>query len=110
MIRRPPRSTLFPYTTLFRSQPGHDSYDSQPIVDFPRQLPSACFRNFKELCSSIVLGHTPFRFNPSVLLQAHKGWINGSLTQKESVLTDLFDAARDAPTMERTHAVERLQD
>src|SRR5258707_6658490 len=24
MIRRPPRSTLFPYTTLFRSQLGHD--------------------------------------------------------------------------------------
>src|SRR3712207_7103909 len=24
MIRRPPRSTLFPYTTLFRSLPGHD--------------------------------------------------------------------------------------
>src|SRR5260370_31031448 len=23
MIRRPPRSTLFPYTTLFRSEPGH---------------------------------------------------------------------------------------
>src|SRR3712207_7240891 len=25
MIRRPPRSTLFPYTTLFRS-PDHDEY------------------------------------------------------------------------------------
>src|SRR3712207_9160482 len=24
MIRRPPRSTLFPYTTLFRSSPGPD--------------------------------------------------------------------------------------
>src|SRR3712207_8791491 len=24
MIRRPPRSTLFPYTTLFRSVPSHD--------------------------------------------------------------------------------------
>src|SRR5688572_31607965 len=24
MIRRPPRSTLFPYTTLFRSGPGAD--------------------------------------------------------------------------------------
>src|SRR2546425_13152525 len=24
MIRRPPRSTLFPYTTLFRSHAGHD--------------------------------------------------------------------------------------
>src|SRR2546427_5455889 len=23
MIRRPPRSTLFPYTTLFRSRPGY---------------------------------------------------------------------------------------
>src|SRR5690349_24142440 len=23
MIRRPPRSTLFPYTTLFRSEDGH---------------------------------------------------------------------------------------
>src|SRR2546425_4035621 len=25
MIRRPPRSTLFPYTTLFRSQPARTS-------------------------------------------------------------------------------------
>src|SRR5437879_10058742 len=24
MIRRPPRSTLFPYTTLFRSRPSHE--------------------------------------------------------------------------------------
>src|SRR5258707_9350729 len=24
MIRRPPRSTLFPYTTLFRSEPARD--------------------------------------------------------------------------------------
>src|SRR2546422_5543738 len=34
MIRRPPRSTLFPYTTLFRSQPsppgvGGDGRDAQ---------------------------------------------------------------------------------
>src|SRR5438034_9407880 len=26
MIRRPPRSTLFPYTTLFRSKSGHDPH------------------------------------------------------------------------------------
>src|SRR5256885_14112084 len=30
MIRRPPRSTLFPYTTLFRSQPGVDTIQTQP--------------------------------------------------------------------------------
>src|SRR5690348_17790145 len=28
MIRRPPRSTLFPYTTLFRSFGGKTSYDA----------------------------------------------------------------------------------
>src|SRR3712207_8760180 len=28
MIRRPPRSTLFPYTTLFRS--GQQAYDPEP--------------------------------------------------------------------------------
>src|SRR5205085_11232356 len=27
LIRRPPRSTLFPYTTLFRSPPGALSHD-----------------------------------------------------------------------------------
>src|SRR5256885_9949601 len=32
MIRRPPRSTLFPYTTLFRSGHVSDSWDSA----FPR--------------------------------------------------------------------------
>src|SRR2546429_3321823 len=28
MIRRPPRSTLFPYTTLFRSPMGWNSWDA----------------------------------------------------------------------------------
>src|SRR2546426_3456568 len=33
MIRRPPRSTLFPYTTLFRSrQEGQQQYDGQVRV------------------------------------------------------------------------------
>src|SRR2546422_1677126 len=36
MIRRPPRSTLFPYTTLFRS-PGSDS------AGVPRRLGPASF-------------------------------------------------------------------
>src|SRR5256885_4397992 len=32
MIRRPPRSTLFPYTTLFRS--GHaQAVDVRPVID-----------------------------------------------------------------------------
>src|ERR1044071_6356321 len=33
MIRRPPRSTLFPYTTLFRSQPTLTVEELRAIVD-----------------------------------------------------------------------------
>src|SRR2546425_10555065 len=48
MIRRPPRSTLFPYTTLFRSAYGQDGDDSDdnpfgpnsPFAPFFRGLPS----------------------------------------------------------------------
>src|SRR2546422_2058449 len=39
MIRRPPRSTLFPYTTLFRSRRVQDdALDSVPAAP-PQQLP-----------------------------------------------------------------------
>src|SRR3712207_8081839 len=38
MIRRPPRSTLFPYTTLFRSQ---DRGLRQPDLEQPRALAAA---------------------------------------------------------------------
>src|SRR5438270_10473175 len=31
MIRRPPRSTLFPYTTLFRS-PAHERSSDRPLL------------------------------------------------------------------------------
>src|SRR3712207_8883244 len=34
MIRRPPRSTLFPYTTLFRSTGRHAGYYIAPLIPF----------------------------------------------------------------------------
>src|SRR5262245_62545918 len=39
MIRRPPRSTLFPYTTLFRSQPRGASELEVEDQDQPRRGP-----------------------------------------------------------------------
>src|SRR5690348_17699371 len=42
MIRRPPRSTLFPYTTLFRSPPDEDGLlyptDVANIIEFRKIL------------------------------------------------------------------------
>src|SRR3972149_11924848 len=42
MIRRPPRSTLFPYTTLFRS--GRGSRRPAAVTPPLRPFPSACRR------------------------------------------------------------------
>src|SRR5437868_13307098 len=43
MIRRPPRSTLFPYTTLFRSALRMDSWSSRRCVrGLPATGPRGC--------------------------------------------------------------------
>src|SRR2546429_5015736 len=41
MIRRPPRSTLFPYTTLFRSLHGDTGRHPHGEVDAEQQAPEA---------------------------------------------------------------------
>src|SRR5438105_2175421 len=38
MIRRPPRSTLFPYTTLFRSNTQRCAHDTRPGTMVPEAL------------------------------------------------------------------------
>src|SRR5258708_20566793 len=45
MIRRPPRSTLFPYTTLFRSHPGTSELVGRAVQNAVRQcnLPEGVF-------------------------------------------------------------------
>src|SRR3989442_13730849 len=49
MIRRPPRSTLFPYTTLFRSplQRGHHLFDPGELD--PRAAPGPAPGNFQRV-------------------------------------------------------------
>src|SRR3712207_7495738 len=40
MIRRPPRSTLFPYTTLFRSRAGGHGHGGHPAPAPPEPRPA----------------------------------------------------------------------
>src|SRR3712207_7818149 len=40
MIRRPPRSTLFPYTTLFRSRAGATGARSIQQASLPKEVPT----------------------------------------------------------------------
>src|SRR5947199_4079816 len=41
MIRRPPRSTLFPYTTLFRSRGGGPGHRRSAALSSPPRFPPA---------------------------------------------------------------------
>src|SRR5258708_29789613 len=54
MIRRPPRSTLFPYTTLFRS-PAQDMRFDVPVIGFNT---IETMRRAGATCLSIEAGRT----------------------------------------------------
>src|SRR3712207_9254998 len=67
MIRRPPRSTLFPYTTLFRSGPDMDMSGAKYVCSPPPRdtesqaaiwegLRSGVFQTFSS-------DHCPFRYD-----------------------------------------------
>src|SRR2546428_5237982 len=57
MIRRPPRSTLFPYTTLFRSEITALSTSRRESADAASKLFGApvAFDNYQDLVNSAVV-------------------------------------------------------
>src|SRR5258705_10095864 len=57
MIRRPPRSTLFPYTTLFRSQIGAPVF-SCFIIGKRNAKENSCSSGIKKLCHLRSEEHT----------------------------------------------------
>src|SRR2546422_5096518 len=60
MIRRPPRSTLFPYTTLFRSS-RHAARSVAPAV--------ACRMIREGVAGALKRKHTPFVVGPPVTIE-----------------------------------------
>src|SRR2546425_9021378 len=73
MIRRPPRSTLFPYTTLFRSGEIASHEDSVPLV-------STTFR-----CNLFWMGRRP--------LEAGKKYVLRLATRSEEHTSELQSLA-----------------
>src|SRR3712207_8701157 len=60
MIRRPPRSTLFPYTTLFRSVPGERiAHALEPRLDLPVHPRRSHGRNLGAKMTSLSGRPTP---------------------------------------------------
>src|ERR1044071_10075571 len=58
MIRRPPRSTLFPYTTLFRSD--HDVSQSNGPANRPRWILARSEEHTSELQSRVDISYAVF--------------------------------------------------
>src|SRR2546422_9239579 len=56
MIRRPPRSTLFPYTTLFRSMPWWDEAEWQEVDRWLQRQGAAGARSALERRVEAMLG------------------------------------------------------
>src|SRR6266511_5971817 len=75
MIRRPPRSTLFPYTTLFRSRRPRPS-PNPPCTGSPSPLVPCAVRGR----ASHSIGHEPRRAEPR---RALVGWAPGPSPGKE---------------------------
>src|SRR5258708_24433362 len=79
MIRRPPRSTLFPYTTLFRSP----TLCRTPVRTCIPQPTSHC-----EQCLLLALLHAPQFHSPSVQRQqktlfAMRCWLRDTMRSEE---------------------------
>src|SRR2546430_12600301 len=77
MIRRPPRSTLFPYTTLFRSKHGGEpqlfrqsvcATNSHTLSDMPHTLS----RNGAAWGNKANKGETPTRHSRSTLSRSEE--------------------------------------
>src|SRR3989454_5441551 len=56
MIRRPPRSTLFPYTTLFRSLPLRGTPDGATVLD--RGIQFAAEDRVATAVAEVAFGHS----------------------------------------------------
>src|SRR2546426_7146598 len=76
MIRRPPRSTLFPFTTLFRSEIGVDfSFAALWVFRLRRA----------EAASALWIPHWHSEPFESQGTRAAKRYVNGNLVEREHV-------------------------
>src|SRR2546429_8743617 len=78
MIRRPPRSTLFPYTPLFRSDRGRvvQTLDAHPSTEHGLEQERPFGRGTRDEPHEIVARATPERDRKSTRLNSSHGYIS----------------------------------
>src|SRR5256885_17020469 len=89
MIRRPPRSTLFPYTTLFRSLCGGEPRSIAQLTGGSRMTRQAITKHLRVLENAGIVHsvrsgrESRFEFDPRPMnqLQAYLGRVSGHRDQ-----------------------------
>src|SRR5260221_6609630 len=83
MIRRPPRSTLFPYTTLFRSP--NRIFNLRVSKHFPRLVPGVGELNARKNGRNLrpSAGHEPRSEEHTSALQSHSDLVCRLLLEKK---------------------------
>src|ERR1051326_6735918 len=71
MIRRPPRSTLFPYTTLFRSRPPRCAIPQHQAPHFVRRHATRSEEHTSELQSHSFISYAVFCLKKKTALCGH---------------------------------------
>src|SRR3989475_3894194 len=85
MIRRPPRSTLFPYTTLFRSQAERASRIVRNLLTFARKGPGERARvNLDRKSTRLNSSHSQISYAVFCLKKKKKKQTNKIIEQKRT--------------------------
>src|SRR2546427_6599311 len=98
MIRRPPRSTLFPYTTLFRSRaaPGCSRSSAPPSTRSPPAAVSSATSTWASSTSTRSEEHTSE-------LQSQSNLVCRLLLEKKKILHTTTDGSTPCPLLSVTH-------
>src|SRR3712207_9247338 len=102
MIRRPPRSTLFPYTTLFRS--GLDAGLRRALSQLPPQDSAALLA--RELGRDALVEYVRQRFGPGAYSLAHA--LIAGLPVREYVTTNYRSEEHTSELQSRQYLECRL--
>src|SRR2546425_277708 len=114
MIRRPPRSTLFPYTTLFRSRPTMGGYELMVTGDIMRGRYRKSWERPTPIPPNAVESYTvdlhqqayTFKKGHRIMVQVQSTWFPLYDRNPQTFVPNIFKA-RAADYRARTHRVYR---
>lgn len=88
----------------------HEGGEAAPVGDVAVELGASGDGDGVELGLALVVGDAPLGGDPTALLEADEGGVDGALVEEDFVAGNLLDAACDAVAMEGSKGGEGLED